>query len=77
MSMDDRHLEDWRLNPPDYPEMPEEPEVEPCPFCGKEPELTFDWDEWWAQCANKLCWLSESGYTSTDNWNNRHEESEE
>jgi hypothetical protein len=69
--MDDRNLEDYRLNPPDFEEMPDEPEVEPCPFCGQNPKLDYDYDEWWVECANKECWLSESGYTRVENWNNR------
>lgn len=77
--MDDRNLEDWRLNPPDYEEMPEEPEVEPCPYCGSEPELDYSpsWNEWQVACSNRDCWLYDAGYTSVENWNNRHEESED
>ena len=71
--MDDRNLEDWGLNPPDYEEMPDEPEVEPCPFCGKEPELRYfaSWDKWEAGCRNRDCWLWGAEFTTIENWNKR------
>lgn len=67
MNRDDSRLEDWRLNPPDVPEL------EKCPFCGRSPEPNYDYGYWRVGCGNPNCYLYLADWTTVEIWNRRSE----
>lgn len=67
-------------NPPHPPmtqnarETMNEPTVKPCPFCGKQPELSHNRSGYWLECYNPHCGLRgvyEHKRHAIANWNNR------
>lgn len=47
--------------------------LEPCPFCGEEPDWKRPWENGLriVGCINASCWLRQAGFVTENIWNRR------